>query len=557
MVKPIITSVLILMILCALLLINYAYKRRKMPAAKYFIMLLISAIFYGGAYIGEMNAPDLTSALVWFNLQHIPIPVQHYLWLLMSMEYARASKKHLQIAKYAGLYHPLLYIAIFFTNSYHGLYISAYRFESNGYFSVIITEKGPLFFLMVASGTLLGMIAMFYYLRGLLRATGMHRYGYLVMITSSILPWLTVYLNATNTSYLGIDYFPVVSIFSGMLYIFGIFYLRVFNTIPIATEIVFKQAKEGVILIDSTDYIVDANEAFLKIYPDLNVPAKGNFTSFLEKHPELNGISDENPVPQFTLRQNGQARYYSAVITKIVEEELEIGQILTVNDITLFVDNQKVLEDIASTAIDKAEINEISFLQAQINPHFLNNTLSVIGAMIKRDPEGARELIGNLGEYLANRCYFDSTSSMVLIEEELEAVRTYVAIEKTRFGERLNFQIIHTSTPALNIPRLILQPLVENAICHGILKKGAGGNIWLMIDHDEEKINFKVKDDGVGMPPEKLLRLTAEEKHNEGIGIPNIHKRLIKNYGAGLEIESRLGEGTIVAFSIPISGARA
>ena len=546
--------ILLVTIFCALSLIIYAYKRRTMPAANYFIMLLITAIIYNSAYIGEINANDFSTAMFWFNLQHIPIPIQHYLWMMMSLEYSRVSKKNLKIAKYVGLYHPILYMLIFYTNNYHHLYVSSYSFESNGYFPVILSTKEPLFILMVASGTLLGIISMFFYLRGLLRTSGFHRYGYFIMIIASLFPWLTVYLNATNKSYLGIDYFPVVSILSGILYIFGIFYFRVFNTVPIATEIVFKQSKEGIILIDLMDHIIDVNDALLKIYPALKeMPYQYTFTSFLEGHPELKGITEENPITELKLVQNGYQRYYSAEITKIVvEDDLEVGKILTINDITLFVENQKTLEYIASTAMDKAETNEISFLQAQINPHFLNNTLSVIGAMIKRDPDGARELIGNLGEYLTNSCYFDSTTPMVMLEEEIEAVNTYVAIEKTRFGDRLRFHVVCQHIPSINIPRLILQPLVENSIRHGILRKADGGNVWLIITYKAARIFFEIKDDGVGIAEKKLLGLLAEEKENQGIGISNIHKRLIKHYGEGLKIESRKGEGTSVRFSIPL-----
>ena len=151
MVKLTIVLVLLATIICALLLIVYAYKRRTMPGAKYFIMLLFSAIAYSGAYIGEVTATDFTTAMFWFYVQHIPIPIQHYLWLMMSLEYSRVPQKYLNIAKYAGLYHPILYMLIFFTNDFHQLYISAYSFESNGHFFVITSAKGPLYALMVIS----------------------------------------------------------------------------------------------------------------------------------------------------------------------------------------------------------------------------------------------------------------------------------------------------------------------------------------------------------------------------------------------------------------------
>lgn len=552
-VRLLFSLVLLASIICAVPLIKYAYTRRTMPGAICFILLLLSAIIYNGAYIGEINSNNLSSAMFWFNLQHIVIPIQHYLWMLMSLEYSKVPKKYLKIAKYIGLYHPISYILIFFTNNLHNLYISSYRFESNGYFPVIYSVKEPLFILMVASGTILGIIAMVNYIRGLIKSPRLHRYGYIIMIVASLFPWITVYLNATNRNYLGIDYFPVVSIISGVLYLFGIFKFKIFNVIPIATEIVFRQSREGVILIDLTDHIVDANDAAIRIYPELkDLPNKYSLSFFLDNNPELKGIFGEKSTFQYKLVRGDNERFYSAEVNKItIEDGFEIGKIVTINDISLFVENEKALETIAEIALSKAETNEISFLQAQIKPHFLNNTLSAIGSMIKRDPKGARELIGNLGEYLSSCCYFDSTSPMILLEQELETIKTYVAIEKARFGERLNFNIVCENIPEIIIPRLIIQPLVENAIRHGILKKASGGNVHLIINQEGKKVSFIIKDEGVGMSQEMLSGLILGERENQGVGIPNIHKRLINYYGEGLKIESVRGKGTTITFSVP------
>jgi Putative regulator of cell autolysis len=525
-----------------------------MPGANYFILLLITAIINNSGYIGEINSNNLPSAMFWFNIEHIAIPMEHYLWLMMSLEYVRVPKKYLQMAKYVMLYHPISYFIVYYTNNMHHLYISLYRFESNGYFPVIVSSKGPLYIVMVASGTLIGLISTAFYIRGYLQSPRLHRYGHLIMIIASLFPWFSVYLDATNTSYLGIDYYPVVSIFSGLLYAFGIFKFRVFNTIPLAMKTVFRQSKEGTLLIDLTDRIIDVNDAFLKLYPELNeLSNKQSFASFIKAHPEFNDILDENVKLQYQKTINGEVRHYSAEIIKILTEDgLQIGKILTINDVTLFVKHQKRLESIASNALNKAETNEISFLQAQIKPHFLNNTLSVIASMITRDPDEAKNLIANLGEYLANCCYFDSTSVMVFLDKEIESVRTYVAIEKARFRERLNFQVVCESIPKIMVPRLVLQPLVENAIRHGILKKAEDGNVWLKISCEGGKVCFEIKDDGVGMPEEEIGALDISADQKNGIGLLNIHKRLLKHYGEGLKIASVMGQGTSVTFSLPM-----
>lgn len=222
-----------------------------------------------------------------------------------------------------------------------------------------------------------------------------------------------------------------------------------------------------------------------------------------------------------------------------------------ITDISLFVEKQKRLELIANNAIDKAETNEIFFLQAQIKPHFINNTLSVISSMITRDPYAAKELIVSLSEYLANSYSTGNKSVMVSLNEEIELVNTYISIKKARFRERLNFQLLCSGDLNMKIPKLILQPLIENAIRHGILRKMEGGSVSLEITSKADKTCFKIEDDGVGIEDSRILNLLSGNDAKQGVGIYNVHKRLVRYYGEGLSLISSVGQGTIVTFSIP------
>jgi two-component system LytT family sensor kinase len=522
-----------------------------MPGARYFIVLLYTAILYCGAYIGEINSHQLGTAKIWFHIEHLAIPLQHYIWVMMGLDYVRISKRYYSFLKYGLLYHPILYYLVYFTDL-HSLYISSYRFESNGFFNIVATTKGCMYAAIVVSGTMLGILSTSLYLKGYIKSSRNQRQGYLIMIIASLFPWTSVYLTATNNSFLGIDYYPVTNIVSGAFYMYGIFSLRIFNTIPIATEMVFKHSSEAILLIDSTDRMIDANLAMIDMYPELSRLTKSStIQNFIERHQELAKILDGEEMFDTQIGLGTTEKYYIVKISYIeTEEGLWIGKIITMSDVTKEYEYQKLLESIAATAIDKAETSEISFLQAQISPHFINNTLSVIASMITRAPDEAKCLITNLGEYLASRYYFDSESPMVLLEHEIGTVQTYVNIENARFRERLHFHIMSDRIPGVYIPRLILQPLVENAIRHGILKKAEGGNVWLSIDAREDRIYFEVKDDGIGMDQDKVLSLKIMDSRRNSIGITNIHKRLEKYYGEGLTINSVVGEGTTISFSI-------
>ncbi len=548
------SSILSLSVICAIFLLFYCSKRKKMPGARYFYLLMFTAIVYNGSYIGELNSNQFSSAMFWFHTEHLVIPLQHYLWALMGLEYSMITKKYFKFLKILLLYHPILYMGFYYTNRLHHAYISEYRFESNGFFPVILTTKGNLFYLMVISGTFLGFLTTFCYIRGITKSPKSYRSGYIIMIIASIFPWLSVYLNAANLNYLGIDYYPIMTFFSGILYLIGIFELRIFKTIPIATEMVFRQAKKGILLVDITDRIIDYNDSFLELYTeDLRKYRKQSLNIFLQQFPELKPLQDNSMSFEFSRIYRNERRVFSASVQQIMAEGgLDIGKMICIEDITPYARKQESLEHLACDAINLAEIHEISFLQAQINPHFINNTLSVIASMITRAPDEAKELITNLGNYLAERYYFDNNTVTISLNEELQAVDTYVKIEKARFQERLNFHLICEPIPEVKIPRMVLQPLIENAIRHGIMKKTAGGNVWLIISRQNIDLLIQIKDDGIGMPEEKLDSLLVNESNSCCIGLINIHKRMLKYYNKGLIIDSVEGVGTKVSFTIPM-----
>lgn len=195
---------------------------------------------------------------------------------------------------------------------------------------------------------------------------------------------------------------------------------------------------------------------------------------------------------------------------------------------------------------------QTAFLQSQIKPHFIFNALSVITSQCYMDGRKAGELLEEFGNYL--RCSFDFNpyASFIDLEKELSMVRSYVEIEKARFGERLSVEY-HIDEDMLEstVPALILQPLVENAIRHGVMKRIDGGSIVIEARLVGHWMEMTVKDNGVGIPDEKRLSLLDSSKEAKGVGVRNIHQRLLNLYGEGLHIKSLSGEGTTVSFRIP------
>jgi len=211
--------------------------------------------------------------------------------------------------------------------------------------------------------------------------------------------------------------------------------------------------------------------------------------------------------------------------------------------------NEKLVE--SDRLKDKIMATEMSFLQAQIKPHFLYNALNAIANVCEKDGKKAGKLIIDLAIYLRGSLEFNNLDKMVTIEKELEFVSTYFNIEQARFGQKIQM-IEELEIPlGYQIPVLILQPLVENAVRHGISKKPEGGTVYIRVKQTNEGTYIEIEDDGVGMDSEKLAMLLSEERIDQGVGLLNIHHRLLRLYGRGLSLSSAIGRGTCVKAVIP------
>jgi len=198
---------------------------------------------------------------------------------------------------------------------------------------------------------------------------------------------------------------------------------------------------------------------------------------------------------------------------------------------------------------------EVAFLQSQIKPHFLYNVLNSIVASSYTDVERARKMIADLADYLRGSFRFSNMEGRIGFAEEFKLIQTYVGIERARFKDRIHFDYdIPEAAYGLRMPPLVLQPLVENAIRHGIGDRMEGGTVTMTAKVSAGQWRFVISDDGVGIAPERLKTLLdSAETEAQGVGLLNINKRLKYEYGTALELESEPGRGTKVTVRIPAS----
>ncbi|KOP65916.1 histidine kinase [Bacillus sp. FJAT-18019] len=194
---------------------------------------------------------------------------------------------------------------------------------------------------------------------------------------------------------------------------------------------------------------------------------------------------------------------------------------------------------------------EAAWLQAQIQPHFLFNALSAVAALSDINLDKMRNLLDEFSNFLRYKFRFHDTDGLVPIEEELSLVRSYIYIEQIRFEERLQVVWEVDDYEELKIPFLSIQPLVENAIRHGVMKRSRGGNIHIRISVHNSHAEITVQDDGIGMDEAQLQRiLERKTDHSSGVGLINTDQRLKRHFGTGLQIKSTLGQGTVVTFYV-------
>jgi two-component system, LytTR family, sensor kinase len=204
------------------------------------------------------------------------------------------------------------------------------------------------------------------------------------------------------------------------------------------------------------------------------------------------------------------------------------------------------------SSADAAEQAELRALRAEISPHFVYNALTTIASFVRSDPGRARELILDFALFIRHN--LARHGEYTTLAGEFRAVEAYLALARAVLGERLNVQVrIAPEVLPVAIPFLALQPLVENAVQHGIERTEAGGSVQVSGEAQGEDCVIAVEDDGPGMPPERAADVLAGRGGGPSLGLANVDRRLRAVFGAGygLVIETADGAGTRVVVRVP------
>jgi len=281
-----------------------------------------------------------------------------------------------------------------------------------------------------------------------------------------------------------------------------------------------------------------------------------NLVSFNESFNELLHISYDESLNGFIhksiidLRPSSEMLLMNGLLISFLPNMifLTFTAFLTMRFMRYNLENIMKAEEIAMhEANQRVELADIKtkVMLSQIKPHFVYNTLSSIAMLCTREPSKAKELTLDFSDYLRNNLDTIGRDKVTVctFDEELEHIKTYLSIEAVRFGDRLKVEYDIRET-SFSVPALSIQPIVENAVKHGICHKKGSGTVTISTDKTEDGYKITVKDDGVGFDRE-----TALSDGNVHIGIENIEKR-ISLFGRNINIESKIGVGTTVTVFI-------
>jgi two-component system, LytTR family, sensor kinase len=227
------------------------------------------------------------------------------------------------------------------------------------------------------------------------------------------------------------------------------------------------------------------------------------------------------------------------------------GLVRAAEEVATWVSGQLELAELDASRTRLMEA-EVRALRAQISPHFVYNSLTAIASFVRTDPERARDLLMDFADF--TRYSFRRHGEFTTLAEELKSIERYLVLEKARFGDRLNVTLrIAPEVLPVTIPFLSLQPLVENAVRHGLEGKPGVGTVTIVAEDLDREAVITVEDDGVGEDPERVRLALDGDPSVDSVGLGNVDERLRSTFGDeyGLVVETAPGAGTKVTVRVP------
>lgn len=330
----------------------YAIDKKDVPTAKPFAMLCIASGLYSFGYGMELQCDTVERILFWNFIQRIGIDFTPVLWTIIAFRYCDREQRLTTPLRKAICVLPALFLLIRATNSIHYLFYTDYHIASNGYFPVIVLEKGPLYFLNIVYTSIFMLIPNALYAQLLIRSKGSFRKQGLWMLVASLFPYIAGFIWAMDRSPLGIDLTPIASTFSFICIMVVLFRYRFFDLRPLAHDKVFECMKDGVVILGPDLSILDWNPAASEIFTDWAHCMKGKNVCEMLMTAELEDAIKNSKDLEIQWNKGKLQMYYRVKGSALYERGKEmVGYLLMFHDVTKQVDSMKELHEAATTDV--------------------------------------------------------------------------------------------------------------------------------------------------------------------------------------------------------------
>jgi diguanylate cyclase (GGDEF)-like protein len=323
----------------------FSLMKMKTPGVRAFGLLLIASAIYVGGYAMELMSATLAEVDFWSKVQYIALPFIPAIWVVLSIEYCKIRAKHIRLFYFFLFLIPLITFALRLTSNLQPWYYRNMELVSNGYFNVLIFDKGQWYYVQTIYSILCGIYATINYLNLSKRVVALMRRQAIIMALASIMPILALILNIGQIAPYGVDVGPFSLLFDYSLFMFGMYRYNMLSLVPIAREKVFDWIQDGVLVMDMDLRAIDMNLSVQKIFPQLKDQRYGvKLAEILPNHADLiNQIEEWNHDPENTqnllleMKQTSMdetENHFQLKLTKLFEGSIQIGITMIISDVT-------------------------------------------------------------------------------------------------------------------------------------------------------------------------------------------------------------------------------
>ena len=569
----------------AAVLAFFFWRRRPKPGATPAAWLMLAAVIISVGYLLQYTSANLSTQIFATNIQYVGIMALPVMWVVFSLQYTGHGKwltrRNLLLLSIV----PFVTVVLVWTNGIDGLMYHGRHLDTSGPFTIIAKTYGPWFWIAAANNYLLMSYGIFLLLQRLFRPPRLYRQQSIALLITIIVPlaWNVVYIFDLTPLY-HVDMTPSAFVISGLAIAWGLFRLRLLDIVPIARDTAIENMSDGVIVLDTQNWIVDINPAALRIIEcSLSDVIGQPFATVLSHQSQLVEQSSTLKVGAYlniVIEKDETQRYYESYISPIQDRRDNlIGRLVILHDIT----ERRLIEEKSKDLEEKAHLSSRLSIVGEMAAgiaHEVNNPLAtVIGysdLLLKRDiPAEIRddlEIIDRgaqrAADILDRLLKFASQQSMeheyidvnTIIEVAVEFRRHSLSNNKIDVTKRLNSKLPKIVADSNQLQEVFLNLIInaENSIIEA--HSGGAGKLTITTETSEGSIYISFSDDGIGINKENLGKIfspfftTREPGKGIGLGL-SICRGIINRHGGEISVESEPGRGVTFTIKLPITVA--